>query len=90
MKFVRSENNQEKKQRGPGLHAKLVRSDNNEEMEHKGPGPCYRFSKNTLPPWTRRFVVKTFDSYWELCLKWVPKSNKYFWCRREEAVSVCL
>ncbi|XP_015057426.1 uncharacterized protein LOC107003615 [Solanum pennellii] len=52
VKFVRSENNQEKKERGPGLHAKFVRSDRNVETERKGPGPRYRFSKNTLPPWT--------------------------------------
>ena len=76
VKFVRSENNQEKKERGAGLHAKFVRSDSTVETEHKGPGPFYRFSKNTLPPWTRRFRVKPFDIYWELFLKWVPKSNK--------------
>ena len=76
VKFVRSENNQEKKERGPDLHAKFVRSHSKVETERKGPGPRYRFSKNTLPPWTGRFLVKPFDSYWELCLKWVPKSNK--------------
>ena len=62
--------------RGPGVHAKFVRFDSNVENKHKGPGPRYRFSKNTLPPWTGRFLVKPFDSYWELFLKWVPKSNK--------------
>ncbi|XP_015060063.1 uncharacterized protein LOC107005933 [Solanum pennellii] len=75
VKFVRSKNNQEKEERGPGLLDKFVRSDRNVETERKGPGPRYRFSKNTLPPWTGRFLVKPFDSYWELWLKWVPKSN---------------
>ena len=76
VKFVRSENNQEKKERGPGLHAKFVRSESNVEKKRKGPSPRYRFSKNTLPPWTGRFLVKPFDSFLKLCLKWVPKSNK--------------
>ncbi|KAH0717488.1 hypothetical protein KY290_014092 [Solanum tuberosum] len=57
-------------------HEKFVRSENNDKRELKGPGPHYRFSKNTLPPWTGRFLIKPFDSYWELRLKWVPKSNK--------------
>ena len=57
-------------------YVKFVRSENNDKRELKGPGPHYRFSKNTLPPWTGRFLIKPFDSYWELRLKWVPKSNK--------------
>ena len=66
VKFVQSENNQEKKERGPGLHAKFVRSDSYVEMECKGSGPRYPLSKKTLPPWTGRYLVKPFDSYWEL------------------------
>jgi len=50
-------------------HEKFVRSENNDKRELKGPGPHYRFSKNTLPPWTGRFLIKPFDSYWELRLK---------------------
>ncbi|KAH0769701.1 hypothetical protein KY290_013682 [Solanum tuberosum] len=42
----------------------------------KVPGPRYRFSKNTLPPWTRRFLIKPLDSFRELHLKWIPKANK--------------
>ncbi|XP_049347721.1 uncharacterized protein LOC125812241 [Solanum verrucosum] len=43
---------------------------------NKVPGPRYRFSKNNLPPWTRRFLIKPLDSFWELHLKWIPKANK--------------
>ncbi|KAH0665121.1 hypothetical protein KY285_026327 [Solanum tuberosum] len=54
---------------------KFVRSENDVKKGHKGPGPGYHFSNNTLPPWTGRFLIKPFDSFWELRLKWVPKSN---------------
>lgn len=57
-------------------HVKFVRSENNDKREHKGPSPRYYFNKNTLPSWIRRFLIKPFGSYWELRLKWVPKSNK--------------
>ncbi|XP_049405388.1 uncharacterized protein LOC125868860 [Solanum stenotomum] len=57
-------------------HVKFVRSESDVKKGHKGPGPLYRFSKNTLPLWTKRFLIKPLDSYWELRLKWVPKSNK--------------
>lgn len=57
-------------------YVKIVKSESNEKGKRKAPDPSYRFSKNTLPLWTRRFLVNTFDSYWELRMKWVPKTNK--------------
>lgn len=38
----------------------------------KGTWSQYNFSKNTFPICTRRFLIKSFDNFWELYVKWFP------------------
>jgi len=57
-------------------HERFVRPENDDKTRHKGPDPPYYFRKNIMPHWTERFLIRPLNDYWELRLKWVPKSNK--------------
>ncbi|KAH0682508.1 hypothetical protein KY290_023330 [Solanum tuberosum] len=47
--------------------------------QKRGPAPTPKSSnrkRTNLPHWARNILIMLLSAYWELTLKWVPKSNK--------------